>query len=211
MSRPRTHGESTMQNHRQSNNKGMGTVERAQPLLGQRAPEIQTYGTVAHYPLALDAQARAASVEVLNQILADTMVLRDLYKKHHWQVAGHTFYQLHLLFDKHYGEQSALVDMLAERIQSLGGISVAMAHDVAEMTCIERPPRGREQVPVQLSRLLEAHELIIREVREAARQVSAAGDDGTNDLLVSNVLRTHEMQVWFLVEHLVDTPLVQAE
>ena len=200
-----------MPNHGQSDNNGRRTVEGAQPLLGQRAPEIQSYGTVAHYPLALDAQVRAASVEVLNQILVDTMVLRDLYKKHHWQVAGHTFYQLHLLFDKHYGEQSTLVDTLAERIQSLGGISVAMAHDVAEMTCIERPPRGREQVPVQLSRLLEAHEIIIKEVREAARQASAAGDDGTNDLLVSDVLRTHEMQVWFLAEHLVDTPLVQAE
>ena len=141
----------------------------------------------------------------------DTLALRDLYKKHHWQVAGHTFYQLHLLFDKHYKEQVALVDMLAERIQSLGGISVAMAHDVAEMTSIERPPREREQVPVQLLRLLEAHEMIVKEVREAARQVSAAGDDGTNDLLVSDVLRTHEMQVWFLAEHLVDTPLVQAE
>jgi len=200
-----------MQNDRQGNNKGTRTVECAQPLLGQRAPEMQSYGTVADYPLALDAQARSASVEVLNQILADTMVLRDMYKKHHWQVAGHTFYQLHLLFDKHHGEQVALVDMLAERIQALGGISVAMAHDVAEMTGLERPPRGREQVPVQLSRLLEAHEIIIGEAREAARQVSAAGDDGTNDLLVSDVLRTHEMQVWFLAEHLVDTPLVQAE
>jgi starvation-inducible DNA-binding protein len=200
-----------MPQQKQRDNNGRRSVERAQPLLGQRAPEIQPYGTVAHYPLALDAPARAASIEVLNQILADTMVLRDLYKKHHWQVAGHTFYQLHLLFDKHYGEQSALVDTLAERIQSLGGVSVAMAHDVAEMTRIERPPRGREQVPVQISRLLEAHELIIRAVREAARQVAAAGDDGTNDLLVSDVLRTHEMQVWFLAEHLVDTPLVQAE
>jgi starvation-inducible DNA-binding protein len=141
----------------------------------------------------------------------ESMALGDLYKKHHWQVAGHTFYQLHLLFDRHYKEQSALVDTLAERIQSLGGISVAMAHDVAEMTRIERPPQGREQVPVQLSRLLEAHEIIIQEVREAARKVLAAGDDGTNDLLVSDVLRTHEMQVWFLAEPLVDNPLVQAE
>jgi starvation-inducible DNA-binding protein len=197
--------------NRQNNNQGMQTMERAQPILGQRAPEIQPYGTLADYPLVLDAQVRSASVEVLNQILADTMVLRDMYKKHHWQVAGNTFYQLHLLFDKHYGEQVALVDMIAERIQSLGGISVAMAHDVSEMTGIERPPRGREQVPVQLSRLLEAHEVIIREAREAAKQASAAGDDVTNDLLVSNVLRTHEMQVWFLAEHLVDIPLVQAE
>ena len=139
------------------------------------------------------------------------MMLRDLYKKHHWQVAGHTFYQLHLLFDKHYSEQSTLVDALAERIQSLGGISVAVPHDVAEMTRIEPPPRGREEVPVQLSRLLEAHELVLKEVREAAKKAAEAGDDGTNDLLVSGVIRTHEMQVWFLAEHLVDTPLVCAE
>jgi starvation-inducible DNA-binding protein len=200
-----------MPNTRTNDHSMVQTSERAQPVLGQRGPEIQPYGTLAHYPLALDVDARAASVEALNQILADTMVLRDMYKKHHWQVAGHTFYQLHLLFDKHYSEQSALVDKIAERIQSLGGISVAMAHDVADMTRIERPPRGREEVPVQLSRLLAAHEVIIREVREAARQASAAGDDGTNDLLVSDVLRTHEMQVWFLAEHLVDTPMVHAE
>jgi starvation-inducible DNA-binding protein len=186
-------------------------AERAQPLLGQRAPEIQPYGTLAQYPIALDERVRAASIEALNQILADTMMLRDLYKKHHWQVAGHTFYQLHLLFDKHYSEQSTLVDALAERIQSLGGISVAVPHDVAEMTRIERPPRGREEVPVQLSRLLEAHEILLKEVREAAKKAAEAGDDGTNDLLVSGVIRTHEMQVWFLAEHLVDTPLVRAE
>jgi starvation-inducible DNA-binding protein len=185
-------------------------AERSQPLLRQRAPEIQPYGTLAQYPIALEEHVRAASIEALNQILADTMMLRDVYKKHHWQVAGPTFYQLHLLFDKHYTEQSTLVDALAERIQSLGGISVAVPHDVAEMTRIERPPRGREAVPVQLSRLLEAHELVLREVRAAAKQAADAGDDGTNDLLVGEVIRSHEMQVWFLAEHLVETPLVRA-
>jgi starvation-inducible DNA-binding protein len=194
-----------------SDKQGVSTAERAQPLLGQRAPEIQPYGTLAQYPIALAEHVRAASVEALNQILADTLMLRDLYKKHHWQVAGHTFYQLHLLYDKHYGEQSTLVDAVAERIQSLGGISVAVPHDTAEMTHIERPPQGREEVPVQLSRLLEAHEIILRETREAARKAAEAGDDGTNDLLVGDVIRTHEMQVWFLAEHLVDTPLVRAE
>jgi starvation-inducible DNA-binding protein len=200
-----------MQSSINSDKGSVRIAERAQPLLGQRAPEIQPYGTLAQYPIALDEHIRAASIEALNQILADTMMLRDLYKKHHWQVAGHTFYQLHLLFDKHYGEQSTLVDALAERIQSLGGISVAVPHDVAEMTRIERPPRGREEVPVQLSRLLEAHELVLKEVRQAAKKAAEAGDDGTNDLLVSGVIRTHEMQVWFLAEHLVDTPSVRAE
>jgi starvation-inducible DNA-binding protein len=184
---------------------------RARPLIGQRAKEIQAFGTVARLPIGLEDGVCAASIAALNQILADTMTLRDLYKKHHWQVAGHTFYQLHLLFDKHFEEQNELVDALAERIQTLGGISLAMAHDVAETTRIARPPRGREEVPVQISRLLEAHELILKETREAARATDDAGDAGTNDLLISEVLRTNELQVWFLAEHLVDAPVVRAD
>ena len=182
----------------------------AQPVFGQRSKEIQPYGTLTRYPLALSDKARTASVEAMNQVLSDTIALRDLYKKHHWQVSGPTFYSLHLLFDKHYEEQAKLVDDIAERVQSLGGIAIAMAHDVAEMTKLERPPRGREEVPVQISRLLEAHEIILSEAHEAARAASENGDDGTNDLLVSDIIRTNEMQVWFLSEHLVDTPLVKA-
>jgi len=162
-------------------------------------------------PIALDEKICKQSVDALNQILADTITLKDLYKKHHWQVAGHTFYSLHLLFDKHYEEQSELVDSIAERIQLLGGISIAMAHDVAETTRIPRPPRGREEVPVQISRLLEAHELIAKSSREQAERASDRGDEGTNDLLISDVLRTNELQAWFVSEHVVDTPLVRAE
>jgi starvation-inducible DNA-binding protein len=184
---------------------------RARPLLHQHAREIQPYGKIVKLPIALDEKACAASAENLNQILADTIALRDLYKKHHWQVAGHTFYQLHLLFDKHYEEQDELIDAIAERIQLLGGISIAMAHDVTETTMIPRPPRGREEVPVQLSRLLEAHEIILKDARTAARQATEGGDDGTNDLLVSQVMRTNELQVWFLAEHLVDVPVVRAD
>ncbi|WP_437501348.1 Dps family protein [Sorangium sp. So ce1099] len=182
----------------------------AQPILRQRGEEIQPYGALARYPLGLGDEVRAASVKALNQILSDTMVLRDMYKKHHWQVSGATFYSLHLLLDKHYEEQAKLVDDLAERVQTLGGIAIAMAHDVAEMSKIERPPRGREEVPVQISRLLEAHEQILIEAREAAGKAAEGGDDGTNDLLISQIVRVNEMQVWFLSEHLVDTPLVRA-
>ncbi|WP_438015145.1 DNA starvation/stationary phase protection protein [Sorangium sp. So ce315] len=195
--------------HQQTTGDGRAGAE-AQPILRQRGEEIQPYGALARYPLGLSDDVRAASVKALNQILCDTMVLRDMYKKHHWQVSGATFYSLHLLLDKHYEEQAKLVDELAERIQTLGGVSIAMAHDVAEMTKIERPPRGREEVPVQISRLLEAHELILIEAREAAGRAAEAGDDGTDDLLVSEIVRVNEMQVWFLSEHLVDTPLVKA-
>ena len=186
-------------------------TKQARPIQHQHAPEIQPYGKIAKLPIALDERVCQSSTENLNQLLADTMTLRDMYKKHHWQVSGATFHQLHLLFDKHHGEQDELVDEIAERIQVLGGISLAMAADVAETTLIPRLPRGREEAPVQISRLLEAHEVILKEARTMAKQASDAGDDGTNDLIVSNVIRTNELQVWFLAEHLVDVPLVRAD
>jgi starvation-inducible DNA-binding protein len=179
-------------------------VERVHTVATQTSKEIQHFGSISRLPIALDASVCARSVENLNQLLVDTKTLADMYRKHHWQVSGPTFYQLHLLFDKHYKEQSDLVDVLAERVQSLGGVSVAMAHDVAEMTLIPRVPRGREAVPVQISRLLHAHEIILEEARAMARQAAEAGDDGTNDLLVSDVIRTNELQVWFVGEHLVE-------
>lgn len=163
---------------RQINTNATGNII-SQPRLHQHAREIQAYGTVSHaLPLELEEPVRLEMTEQLNQLLADTITLRDLYKKSHWQVAGPTFYQLHLLFDRHFDEQVELVDAIAERIQLLGGVSIAMAADVAETTQIERPPRGREEVPVQLSRLLDAHQVIIRQSRVLARRASELGDDG---------------------------------
>lgn len=176
-----------------------------------RSTELQQFGTVADRPIALDHRVRLAGASSLNLLLADTMSLRDMYKKHHWQVAGPTFYQLHLLFDKHYGEQAEVVDLIAERIQTLGGIAVAMAGDVAEMTRIPRPPMGREDVTMQLFRLLQAHEMLIEETRKAAHAAADAGDDGTNDLLVSDVLRLNEFQVWFIAEQLTGTGLADTD
>jgi len=185
-------------------------IRQAEPVLHQHGHEIQPFGHLVKLPIALAESACKQSVTNLNQLLADTMTLRDLYKKHHWQVLGHTFYQLHLLFDKHYEEQSKLVDQIAERIQLLGGVSIAMAADVAETTIIPRPPKGREPVPVQISRLLHAHEIVLKEARTMARQAVENRDDGTNDLIVSDVIRTNELEVWFVAEHVVETPAVRA-
>ena len=183
----------------------------AAPALEQHSREIQAAETVVRMPNALSEEVCRGSVAALNHLLADSLTLRDLYKKHHWQVAGPSFYQLHLLFDKHFGEQVELVDSLAERIQMLGGVSIAMAHDVVEESCIPRTPRGREEVPVQIARLLAAHEIILKETHQAAKAADEAGDDGTNDLLVSEIIRRNEQQAWFLAEHLVDMPLVHAK
>jgi starvation-inducible DNA-binding protein len=185
-------------------------LKRAAPLTHQHAHEIQPFGHLVRMPIALSENVCKESVENLNQLLADTIALRDLYKKHHWQVAGPTFYQLHLLFDKHYEEQNELVDAIAERIQLLGGVSIAMAHDVAETTLIPRPPKGREEAPVQISRLLHGHEIVLKEARTMARLAAEGGDDGTNDLIVSELIRRNELQVWFVAEHVVDSPLTRA-
>ena len=181
-----------------------------QPMLGQDAPELQRYGTLRRLPIDLSADARRESCRLLNEILADTMVIYSLYKKAHWNAAGPTFYQLHLLFDKHADEQLELIDALAERVQMLGGISVGDPRHAAELTTVPRPPDGSEEVPVVLSRLLEAHEIILKKVRRGLDATEKNKDLGSNDLLMGDVLRRHEMQVWFIAEHIVEVPLVQA-
>jgi starvation-inducible DNA-binding protein len=171
--------------------------------------EIQRFGGLRLLPIALSAEAREESCQLLNVILADTMILHALYKKHHWLVAGPTFYQLHLLFDKHADEQLELIDVLAERVQSLGGIAVGDPRHAAELTSIERPPNGAEDVPSMIHRLLDAHETIIEKVRDGIDKTEESKDWGSNDLLMSDVLRRNELQVWFVAEHAVDIPLVE--
>lgn len=186
-----------------------------QPLLNQQlsAPApLQQFGTVSQrLPNVLTDDVRLESANMLNQLLADTMTLRDLYKKAHWQVTGPTFYQLHLLFDAHYKKQAKLIDVIAERIQMLGGVTVALSFDVAELTSIPRAPRDREEVPVMISRILQAHQIILQQCHDIAKRSDDSGDDGTNDLAVSDVMRENEQEVWFVSEHLVDSPVTRAQ
>lgn len=182
------------------------------PRWHAQAKEVQKFGQVVlDMPHRLDAEVRQQMVTKLNQLLADSITLRDMYKKHHWQVSGPTFYQLHLLFDKHFDEQVEMVDTIAERIQILGGVSIAMGGDVAQLTKLQPPPRGREEVPVQISRLLEAHKHIMQSCHDIAEAADKAGDDGTNDMVVSDILRANELQSWFIGQHLVDTPFILAK
>ena len=183
--------------------------EQVAPHWHAQAKEIQKFGTViGDMPHRLDEKTRQKMTELLNQLLANSIQIRDMYKKHHWQISGPTFYQLHLLFDKHFEEQVELVDTIAERIQLLGGISIAMGGDVAKLTKIPSPPLGREEVPVQISRLLEAHKIIMQDCHDIAEAADKAGDDGTNDMVVSDILRPNELQSWFIGQHLVEMPLI---
>ena len=183
--------------------------ENVAPHWHAHAAVIQEFGTVIEdMPHFLDAETRAKSAEQLNILLADTITIRDMYKKHHWQISGPTFYQLHLLFDKHYEEQAELADTIAERLQLLGGVTVAMGNDACQLTTIPSPPKGKEEVPVQISRLLEAHKIIMQKCHDIAEMSDDLGDDGTNDLVVSDILRPNELQSWFIGQHLVEMPLI---
>jgi starvation-inducible DNA-binding protein len=137
------------------------------------------------------------------------MVLFALYKKHHWLVAGPTFYQLHLLFDKHAEEQLEIIDLLAERVQTLGGVAVGDPRHAAELTTIPRPPDGTEEVAAMIHRTLDAHETVVEKVRDAIEATEKSADWGSNDILMSDVLRRHELQVWFVAQHVVDVPLIE--
>ena len=190
---------------------GGSRAKGSQPLLHQHGVEVQRFGEMRLLPIALGHDARAESSQLLNRVLADSIILYNLYKKHHWLMRGPTFYQLHLLLDKHAEEQIKLIDLMAERVQTLGGVAIADPRHVAEVTTVPRPPNGAEEVPAMLSRLLEAHEIIIEKVRDAITKTADNRDDGTNDLLMSDVLRTNELQVWFIAEHLVDVPVVRSD
>jgi starvation-inducible DNA-binding protein len=203
-------GGTIMSVQRQPGQCGATPTPTAQPVLNQRGKEIQAYGTLVSYPLALSDQAKKASVDALNQILADSIYLREMYQKHRWQVTGATFRQMHRLFGHHFKKQNKLVHLLGDRVQTLGGVSVVVPNDVAQMTQIERPPIGREELPVQLSRLLEGHEVVLRGCHAAIRIAETNGDDGTVELLADYVVLAHEKQVWRLAAHLTETPLVCA-
>ena len=195
-----------------ASNRGNGHRSKSispEPRLAPMGKEIQRFGALRLLPIALSAEARTESCQLLNEILADTMILYALYKKHHWLVAGPTFYQLHLLFDKHAEEQTEIIDLIAERVQSLGGIAVGDPRHAAELTTIDRPPNGAEDVPAMIHRLLDGHEAIIEKVRDGIEKTEKSGDWGSNDILMSDVLRRHELQVWFVAEHVVDIPLVE--
>ena len=181
----------------------------AAPHYARLGKEVHPFGTVLDLPIELAASARKESCELLNGILADSLILYALYKKHHWNVVGPTFYQLHLLFDKHAEEQQELIDEVAERVQMLGGIAVGDPRHAAELTTVPRAPDGAEDMPAMITRLLDAHRTIIGKVRRGIEATEKNKDWGSNDLLMGDVLRRNEMQVWFLAEHLVDLPLVE--
>ena len=187
-----------------------GTQTGAQPNYHPKSYELQKYGVIHAVPLGMPEETLKQNVGMLNQLLADSITLYNLYKKHHWQVTGPTFYQLHLLLDKHAGEVLETVDLIAERIQTLGGVTTGMPWEVAETTKVEHPPTGEEDIPAMLARTVNAHATIIKTIRDGIEQTDENKDYATNDLLSSRVLPLHELQVWFVSQHLVNTPIVDS-
>lgn len=152
--------------------------------------------------LGLDEKARAQGIRDLDGLLADLSALRALYKHFHWRVAGRRFIMLHKLYDEHVEQVGEHVDMVAERIQTLGGQATAWPGDVAKMTRVSAPSASSRQPEEQLRELIEAHAVVLKHAHAAAEKADEAGDLGTNDLLAGTIIRGGQLQVWFIGEHL---------
>ncbi len=180
---------------------------RSQQPLPKRASRLQTKAR----RISSRSQrrvARALSCELLNRLLADSMILHDHYKTYHWLLKGHASRELQLLLDKHSAEQRELIDLIVERVQALGGVATGPL-PVPELAVTAGPPKGEKQVAVLLSRLVEAHELIIGRTQDAITATATSQDGGTNELL-RTVLARHEQQVSSVAEYLIDTAAIGA-
>jgi starvation-inducible DNA-binding protein len=184
-----------------------GSSVRGEAMTSSHQFEVLAQGVTHEFPSTPDQSVCDASVDDLNQLLADTITLCDMYKKHHWRVSGPAYYPMYLLLDRHFAGQFELVDQLVERIKVLGGVASAMAREVVANTHIPAFPNGREDPTAEISRLLHAHEIILEESRAMAREASARGDDDTAKLIITNVIRTNDLQVMFLHVYLAQDDL----
>lgn len=148
--------------------------------------------------LAMEPEALALVAPPLMVVLANSLYMYSLYKKYHWHVAGQDFYQYHRLFDKHAAAQLPIIDAVAERLRTIGGHADAMPADVVRLCTLKELDGVGHKPEDMVACLLHCHELYIRELRKAIDAADESDDEATEDLLVSDVLRPHELQVWFL-------------
>jgi starvation-inducible DNA-binding protein len=144
--------------------------------------------------IVMAGKANEATIASLNRVLADSMMLRDIYKKSQWEVTGEAFYKLRALYAVHHDEQGDLIELIAERIQSLGGRCIAMPAEVIQYTTLATPPRTPELPQAQLRRLLDAHKRMLYALQAAAKRALDIGDDATHDVLTQEVIPVHTRQ-----------------
>lgn len=140
--------------------------------------------------------------------LANSIFIYNLYKKYHWHVRGRDFYQYHLLFDEHAKQQLPIIDSLAERLRTLGFMAPGMPGDVERNKSVNEPDTSDFTPLVLCESLLKVHDAYLKHLRSTIDIADEVDDEGTEDFLVSDVLRVHELQVWFLRSSIENTEVI---
>ena len=142
------------------------------------------------------------SINILTVILSDEMTLYIKTRKFHWNVAGESFMELHKLFESQYTELEAIVDVVAERINKLGGKTIGTMNEFTLLTRIIEHPNKYPVQKAMISELLSDHELLIEDLRKDIDLCSDENHDaGTADLL-TGILQQHESIAWILRRYL---------
>ncbi len=137
-----------------------------------------------------------AIAEELNKLLADTYTLYLKTQNFHWNVTGQLFYSLHLMFEKQYEELAEAVDVIAERIRTLGFHASASFNEFSKLTRLKEATQGLSAEKM-IHELLADHETITRSCHEMMRIAQEAGDEGTVDLFIER-MREHDKTAWML-------------
>jgi starvation-inducible DNA-binding protein len=139
---------------------------------------------------------------LLNELLAHSIRLRDLYKKARWQTADFQFRQLHLMFETHYKEQLRLVDVLVDRIRMLGSAGRVFAGVFLQDIRFSDVCRGRPAIVRILRDLIDAHELALGAARSGAQHDVEDNPCPMRDFAVGQVVLTNDLQIWSIAEQL---------
>lgn len=147
---------------------------------------------------ALSDEVTEKSCRLLQPVFANSMFMQQLYKKYHWHVQGDNFYELHILFDKHAEEHTAISNSVAERIRTLGGVVESMPQDILTNTTLSEHGEPGKDSKHMVENLLATHEKFIIGIRDAVKELTDSGDSGTVNLITNDILMKHELQVWLL-------------
>jgi starvation-inducible DNA-binding protein len=155
-------------------------------------------------PSTGDGNATSKTVTLLDELLAHSIRLRDLYTNARRQTSDIEFHHLRLLFDGHYKGQLRLVDVLVDHIRMLGYTDRVLAGVFLQGTQFSYALRGRTS-PIRLVRdLLDAHELVLSAACPSAHSDSRDDSPSIRDFAVGQVVLTNDLQSWAISEQLIN-------
>lgn len=152
--------------------------------------------TIIPIDIGIPESDRRKISQGLSHLLADTYTLYLKTHNFHWNVTGPMFQTLHLMFEQHYNELWTAVDLIAERIRSLGSLAPGTYSEFLELSSIKET-KGVLQAMAMIRALIEGHQAVIRTARSIFAVAEKVQDQVTMDLLTQR-MQVHEKTAWML-------------